>query len=182
MSFFGLREYVISPVLTSNLSGQIYARRRETIQALKSKRPYDRGPISLTTLRSNNVLDTALSGAIAGASLNVSRRGLSGLVPGFFTMGLACTLVQVAWNELQVTRIKIVSRAQGVENPFGQVSPKDERSTSEKLLDNLGRVFPIKRLSDEEYLKRLRAQRERVLKRIKELEDKAESDTSNIGN
>lgn len=97
-------------------------------------------------------------------------------------MGLTCTLVQVVWNELQVTRIKIVSRAQGIENPFGQASSRNERSTSEKILDSLSWIFPIKRLSDEEYLKRLRAQREHVLKRIGELEEKAKSDTSNTAN
>ena len=100
--------------------------------------------------------------------------GLPGVIPGAVTAGLICTLAQFIWNELDVMRIQYVSQSNTIhldrEDP-----PARQRTISEKVMDGLGMVLLVKKISDEVYLQRLFREKEEVEKRLeavrKELQD-----------
>ena len=74
-----LREYAISPALVLSLDTPQYARRRaelgiESPQHIHSYHSAYDSTDELRAIRQNKLLDTALSGAIAGAGLNAWRR------------------------------------------------------------------------------------------------------------
>ncbi|GAB1520308.1 hypothetical protein RhiTH_003382 [Rhizoctonia solani] len=108
-----LREYVVSPALVLSLDTSQYAQRRARL-GITSKQFNDlkyahEHQDELAMIRRDRLLDTGVAGAIAGGGLNFWRRGARAIVPGVLTAGLACTLVQVAVNELAVQRIRYVA-------------------------------------------------------------------------
>lgn len=91
------------------------------------------------------------------------------------TAGLICTLLQFALNETDVLRVKYVhgmdSRptSSGITSPGGVDSSgtsTQARSTGERIFS----MFGFTRLSNEQYLVKLRKEREGHLTRIRELE------------
>ncbi|CAE6483904.1 unnamed protein product [Rhizoctonia solani] len=113
LTFFALREYVVSPALVLSLDTSQYAQRRARL-GITSKQFNDlkyahEHQDELAMIRRDRLLDTGVAGAIAGGGLNFWRRGARAIVPGVLTAGLACTLVQVAVNELAVQRIQYVA-------------------------------------------------------------------------
>ncbi|KDQ12249.1 hypothetical protein BOTBODRAFT_419197 [Botryobasidium botryosum FD-172 SS1] len=172
LTFFGLREYIVSPVLVSTLSTQQYVRRRDQFAGLTP-----RAPITWGEIRSEKLIDTAIASGLAGGALNAWKRGRVGLVPGIVTASLICTLIQYASNELSLARIKLVSKQQAQQVQAPQVVPapllsRDPApSSSQKIMDVLSHVAPIRRLSDEEYLQMMEKKKIEVDKRLHEVGD-----------
>ncbi|KIJ41265.1 hypothetical protein M422DRAFT_780409 [Sphaerobolus stellatus SS14] len=171
--FFATREYVVAPLLVKLLPFPIYERRREWANA-RGEKPDSvyPVPVSFHELRYHKIPDTALAGGMTGALLNVMRRGPAGIIPGVITAGLFSSVIQFIWNEANVIRIKYVSEHKGIQHPFGNDVP--ERTFSENILDGIGKVFPLKRITDEQYLARLVKEREEVLRRMEEVERELE--------
>lgn len=92
------------------------------------------------------------------------------------TGGLLCSSLQFLWNELNVLRIKFVSEKRGIQKPFGENAPKvtEKKTLSESILDSLAVVFPLKKMTHEEYIERLIRQREKVEARIEEVKKELE--------
>jgi hypothetical protein len=184
-----LREYVAGPVLVHTMPWQTYARRRESLLNEKSRQlasaSADR--MSFSEMRSYKLLDTAIAGAGTGSVLNAWRRvlgsahaiscsdrlfdagGPPGILPGAVTAGLICTVAQFIWNELNVMRVRYVSQLTHI----GHDAPP--RTLSERIMDGLGTVLPVKKIPDEVYLQNLLREKEEVEKRLgvvrKELQD-----------
>jgi hypothetical protein len=94
---------------------------------------------------------------------------------------LFCTLGQVLYNEIGVQRIKFISRRYPIPSqpPTPIVSgPADPPMPKRPLLDRMIHAIGISRLSDEEYLTKMRRERAAYLRRIAELEAQLE-DTKN---
>lgn len=105
-------------------------------------------------------------------------------MPGVVTAGLVCTMLQFAYNELGIARIKYVSRklqpppqppasstsTSAVPQPAppapSQADDEPKPSLSERVFTALG----WHKVSDEQYLEKLRLKREMYLHRIAELE------------
>jgi hypothetical protein len=97
--------------------------------------------------------------------------GRRSIVPGAFTAGIACVLLQAAYNELGIQRIKYVGRIsrQPDDSPVQTEAPA-EPSLKTRFLGALG----VRMLSDEELLAKFRREREIHLKKIQELEQELE--------
>ncbi|EIN07246.1 hypothetical protein PUNSTDRAFT_135932 [Punctularia strigosozonata HHB-11173 SS5] len=151
-------------------------------------------------IRTQNLRSTFLSGAATGGIWNSWKRGPPGMIPGMVTGALICTLVQLSYNELQVRRLMFLSsRLQelppaishtpspafdagqaalpSASSSFSSPSP-GKRSFWESTLDTLGKTGMFHRISNEEYLARLKIERDTALQRIEELEAQLAKDHS----
>ncbi|KAH0830619.1 hypothetical protein J3R83DRAFT_2074 [Lanmaoa asiatica] len=143
--------------------------------------------LSWADIRTSRLLDSGLSGGLAGGVLNAWKRGRRGLAPGLTTGALMCTLLQWCFNECNIFRIRYVSAnsvapAQHSSIDAGQsssaelsapvalqstaVGPPLSHSPIDRILSMFGQ-----RISDEKYLERLRMERDSYLRRIAELEE-----------
>lgn len=86
---------------------------------------------------------------------------------------MACVLLQAAYNELGIQRIKYVSKLSQQPGP-NAVTP--EVPTKPSLTTRLLGVLGVRSLSDEELLVKFRRERENYLKKIEELERELEAD------
>ena len=113
--------------------------------------------------------------------------GRVGVLPGLMAGSIICTLLQFAYNEIGVMRVKYVSQTLGdaealpVLQPFKPTLPPTPEVSRGKPSDVVGtrpqsfsdRVFDwfgFHRVADDEYLERLKRQRDAHLIRIAELE------------
>lgn len=107
--------------------------------------------------------------------------GPRAILPGALTAGALCTILQMAYNELGVARLRYISRLNEESSlPLpatgspSHVSPpitqKAAKSFSDKILTTLG----LQPVSDEEYLTKMKKTREMYIKRIVELEAQLE--------
>lgn len=108
--------------------------------------------------------------------------GRSGTVPGLVTGVVMCGLLQWAFNEFDIARITYISRVAhpppvpampAAPTRLIEVSPPSFPDTApeppKSLTDRIFSMFGHK-ISDEEYLNRIKAQRDGHLRRIEELE------------
>jgi len=191
-TFFCIREYAVSPLLVSNLSWKQYETRRIALELGPTAQP----SLSWSDLRTHNLLDTGISGALTGGLLNSFKRGRPGFIPGFFTGALVCTLLQLSYNELGIARVKYVS--QKPRPPVAPAAPASQPSIPPPTLnhtlapepskwwgDRILRVLGFQSLSDEELLVKLKTTRDGHLRRIeileKEAEEKKRGDFSDSG-
>ncbi|KAI0333502.1 hypothetical protein GY45DRAFT_265617 [Cubamyces sp. BRFM 1775] len=168
--FFGLREVLVSPIIRTALHAGGYSQ-----DPSSSGRGDARTPPSWAHLRMHGMLETALSGALTGAIINKWRKG--NVIAGARTAGLLCALVQLGFNEVGVMRIKYVSRKlQEAQRPPDTVTPTPVPVPTEvaepkvSVFDRLMGIIGFRKLSDEEYLKVLKKQRDEALERIAVLE------------
>ncbi|KAG6335846.1 hypothetical protein ID866_3236 [Astraeus odoratus] len=163
VTFFSIREYIVGPVLTLTHPGKQYQSRRRELKNIVDGLPREEQPLSWSDVRTFRLLDSAISGAMAGGILNVWKRGRVGFMPGLGTGALVCTLLQWSANEFNILRISYVSRKTTVSSHMTQ--PPGEESWGDRVFSLFGR-----RVSDGDYLNRLRAERDAHLRRIEELE------------
>ncbi|KAF9500509.1 hypothetical protein BDN71DRAFT_1492845 [Pleurotus eryngii] len=80
-TFFGIREFAISPLLVSSLSTKEYQRRRRSLEPL-SNDIAEQSPVSWGDLRRQKLLDSAVSGALTAGSLRALKTGPKGTLSG----------------------------------------------------------------------------------------------------
>ncbi|KAH8106794.1 hypothetical protein BXZ70DRAFT_915116 [Cristinia sonorae] len=190
-TFFSFREYVVSPQLLLGVKTGQFLRRKAELDAAINGEDYVAEKVGWWDMRAHKLPDTALSGALTGGVLNAWKRGRAGIVPGAITASLVCTFLQLAVNELGITRLKFIQEqlqksqaegdqvvqslptAQQSQSPIAvpqntiQIAPAaPAMPTSERIFG----WFGFQKVSDEDYLRRLKAERETHLKRIAELE------------
>ena len=104
--------------------------------------------------------------------------GRRAILPGALTAGAVCTVLQLAYNELGVLRLKYISRH--TKDPLvGRhlPSPPPIAVVAQKpILERILVAFGMQPLSDEEYLTKLKYTRDIHLKRIKKLEQQLEAE------
>lgn len=108
--------------------------------------------------------------------------GRVGIAPGAITASIMCTFLQLAYNELGIMRLKFISdQLQKGENaldiptplPVAPEQPVVVVVPQEPLKPMSERVFGwfgFEKVSDEDYLAKLKAERDVHLKKIAELE------------
>ncbi|KIO13418.1 hypothetical protein M404DRAFT_12371 [Pisolithus tinctorius Marx 270] len=162
-TFFSIREYIVGPVLTLTHVGNHHTRRKESESAVDGFTGTEPA-LSWSHIRTSRLLDSAISGGIAGGVLNAWKRGKVGLVPGLGTGALLCTLLQWGVNELHIFRIRHVYRTITTMQTVSYQHQEAE-SWGDRILSAFGR-----RVSNDDYLKRLKTERDTYLRRIEELE------------
>ncbi|EKM82431.1 hypothetical protein AGABI1DRAFT_124899 [Agaricus bisporus var. burnettii JB137-S8] len=177
-TFFSLREFVVSPIFVYTLPFEQYERRRREFDIEKTifaTQGVTSGDVNISSTRSNKLLDSAVSGAITGGILKGIKTGTKGILERSAYVGAVCMFLQLAYNEFGIQRLKYISRSNSMETPTlpttGEPS-EDSRSWKEKALGLIG----VRRMSSEEYLERMKLQREQYIKRIKELEREREEE------
>ncbi|KAK7693775.1 hypothetical protein QCA50_003347 [Cerrena zonata] len=184
----GLREYIVSPLLVSGISSGQFLRRKRELDAKREGQKYTPERLDWWSMRSCKLPDSALSGAISGGFLNAWKRGRAGIPSGMTTGALVCTVLQLAYNELGVVRLKYVSKKlQEVEGQSQHVLPVTASSPalpppSEPVpwTERVFTLFGLQKVSDEEYLTRLKGERAAHLQRIAELEKEEERSKSTV--
>ncbi|KAF9014100.1 hypothetical protein BDQ17DRAFT_442287 [Cyathus striatus] len=81
-TFFGLREYIVAPLLVQTAPGVQYARRRRKLGL--EPETEELPPLSRSELRTEKLLDSGLSGLTTGSLLQVLRSMY--LIPGLITL------------------------------------------------------------------------------------------------
>ncbi|KAI0372917.1 hypothetical protein BV20DRAFT_938995, partial [Pilatotrama ljubarskyi] len=172
--FFGIREVVVSPVLRVTLRSSEHAQGA-------SKPESSHAQPTWTQLRTRYLLDSAVSGAFTGAIINKWRKGR--VMAGARTAALICALLQLGYNELGVMRVKYITRKIQETQPRPVAAPvpptvPPEAQGAPKLtaFDRLLSIIGFRKLSDEEYLKTLKKQRDEALARIAVLEKEREKE------
>ncbi|KAF8634088.1 hypothetical protein AX15_001090 [Amanita polypyramis BW_CC] len=186
VTFFGLREYAVSPVLVYTLPWPQYARRRRELLG-----PAEAGtdiistePPSLADRRKHKLLDSGLSGAAAGGILRGWKSGPAAALPGSMAAATVCLVLQYAFNEAGIARLKYVSRYQASVSQSLPTEPSSLSSDqnisltepSPSLMERVVHAIGVRRMTDEEYLQRMKKTREHHLQRIAELEKQLEAE------
>ncbi|KAG9226174.1 hypothetical protein CCMSSC00406_0005085 [Pleurotus cornucopiae] len=163
-TFFGIREFAISPLLVSSLSTKEYQRWRRALEPLSSDIA-EQSPVSWGDLRRQKLLDSAVSGALTAGSLRALKTGPKGILSGAVAGATVCAILQYSYNEIGVQRLKYITRPQSSQSK--PTTPVDDKtSVFERVLSSLG----IDRVPDDKYLIMLKDRREKHLRRIQELE------------
>ena len=184
-------------------SGQ-FARRKAALDAAKAGAVHEVEKLDWWEMRAYMIPDTMISGALTGSVLNAWKRtlytitstrvrlicilhlgGRAGVIPGAATTSVMCTLLQLAYNELGVLRLKFISKKMQaareedvqkrlVESPASQtvVNPEPLVLTAppKPIAERIFGWFGFQRVSDDDFLERLKLEREVHLRRIAELE------------
>ncbi|KAF6763783.1 hypothetical protein DFP72DRAFT_1059831 [Ephemerocybe angulata] len=167
--FFGLREFVVSPVLTYTAPWPQYARRREELgvtkfgsEAASTPSPSSSGDAAVTvdTLRTNKLLDSGISGAATGGLVRGIRSGRAAILPGAAMAGVACVALQYAYNRATMARLRLLAA------PQPEVAGEPQPSFRERMFS----IFGVSQISEEEYIDKLKKTRDLYLKRISDLE------------
>nr|GAT60083.1 predicted protein [Mycena chlorophos] len=153
-TFFTIREYLVTP-----------------IRAQIHDPPSRDAPLSWSELRQHRLVDSGISGLVTGGLLRGLTAGRRVILPAALTVGTASVLLQAAYNEIHVQRIKYVGRRTQTP-PAPVVEPTRKPPLRERLLN----AFGVRTLTDEELLVRYKQERERHLQRIKELEVQLEKE------
>ncbi|KAH0583535.1 hypothetical protein H2248_009162 [Termitomyces sp. 'cryptogamus'] len=166
-SFFALREIVISPLLVNTLPWPQYSRRRHDL-GISHPNDWPTDTPTWSDLRQHNTLDSGLSGAIAGGVLRGWKSGPRAILPGMLTIGAVCTLLQLAYNEATVSRLRYISglKVKAPANEAPAAPAPRSKTASERFLTLIG----VHQVTEEEYLEKMKATRDRHLRRIAELE------------
>ncbi|KAG5649723.1 hypothetical protein H0H81_002367 [Sphagnurus paluster] len=110
------------------------------------------------------------NGALAGGALRGWKSGPRAVLPGALTIGALCTILQMAYNEAGIIRLRFISSSLKVPTPVTASSPK--KPVMERFLDWVG----VHQVTDEEYIAKMKATRAKHLARIAELEEQLAAD------
>jgi hypothetical protein len=102
------------------------------------------------------------------------------MLSGSVSVGAVCMVLQLGYNELGIQRLRYLSQTNSMPTPTLPVTveslsnvPSDgSRCWKEKALWLMG----VRLLSDEEYLERMKLQRDQYVRRIQELERKCQEE------
>ena len=96
--------------------------------------------------------------------------GRRAVLPAALTGGVACALLQLLYNEVQVMRVTYVGQQQR-QNP-STILPKEKSALFPRFL----KLFGLSEYSDEEFLTKLKSQRDGHLAKICKLEEEIEAE------
>ncbi|KAJ7271950.1 hypothetical protein B0H12DRAFT_1215875 [Mycena haematopus] len=164
-TFFTIREYLISPTIrvAVDYSGQ---RRESTHESDNAAPEY----LSWSGLRRHNLLDSGLSGAVTGGILRGLTSGRRTIGRAAITAGMACVLLQAAYNELGIQRIKYLGRL----SQAPETSPVPPETIKSSVASRILGLLGARPLSDEDLLSKYRREKDKHLKKIQELEQELE--------
>jgi len=179
-TFFSIREFGISPILTHVAPWRQYVHRRRELGISNSLDDVDK--LSWSDLRASKLLDSGVAGAVTGGLLRGLKTGRHAIVSGAITASAACILLQYACNELRIARLRYISTLQE-ENKSLITQPSLTPHNGKQVYEPSGSVFQqilkaagLIPVSDEEYLAKLKRTREVYLKRMVELEQQVEEE------
>ncbi|KAJ3531098.1 hypothetical protein NM688_g7621 [Phlebia brevispora] len=168
-TFFSFREYFVTPLLLTCIKSGQFARRKQELelsqtQAKSGKKVVPPERLTWMQMRMEKLPDTAISGAFVGSLFNYWKRGRAGVVRGTIAATVVCSLLQLSYNELRIWRVRYVHQQSTLPLPVTPAEPP--RPLWERTLG----LFGMRKMSDEEYLAKMREKREQALQKIAELE------------
>ncbi|KAG8969292.1 hypothetical protein FRC05_001152 [Tulasnella sp. 425] len=166
-TFFGSREFLFSPLI------------RESFSHVEAIQP--NGSVT------DKVADSAAAGAFTGAILNGIRYGGSRAPSGALAWAFTTSLLQMGYNKVIIsqresqpihqsnpgrsdTPSQLHSQVQEISNPPQFQLPPEPKGTSDRIMDVMTWVAPVKKLSDDEYVTVMRKQQAAIDKRLAELQ------------
>ncbi|WVQ96744.1 hypothetical protein IAU59_003851 [Kwoniella sp. CBS 9459] len=122
LTFFSIREYLVSPLLLSIDLTPSHTRRYNDLLSLSEKQ-LGKLPShshshsqSLTEVRVDRVADSALAGALTGGVLSAAFRGRATFGKAALTSSLIASALQLSVNQLRVFRLKALAKnSEGVD-------------------------------------------------------------------
>lgn len=167
-----------------------YERRRRQLGISSSN---DSEQLTWVEIRTNKLLDTAVSGAAAGGLLRAWRctllpsflvnltnsitAGPRSILPGAVSAAALCTILQLAYNEAAVARLRYVSKLKETgQMPVAPNPPPPDSSERVPVAKRILTALGLIQVSDEEYLLKLKKTRAVYQKRIIELERQLEAE------
>nr|ODO01048.1 hypothetical protein L204_01773 [Cryptococcus depauperatus CBS 7855] len=197
LTFFALREYFVSPLLvaieaTPSHSIRLRQLEEKTLHGEKQDSSlFEADSMSIGQIRTNRLLDSSLAGALAGGGLSSAFRGRATFVKAAFTSALITTALQFSVNQFRAWRLNYLAD-RPVASPLQESSPQVSAYPSssfealksdlpasqnlppalpERIMLNLSKFFPVRKLSNQEYLQTLEKKRTNINKRLREIED-----------
>ncbi|KZV71629.1 hypothetical protein PENSPDRAFT_650492 [Peniophora sp. CONT] len=161
-TFFSVKNYWVEPILAKSKASE--TSQQPVTDA--SELPSWRG------LRTRGLPDVALSGAVTGGLFGWRRYSLArGTLPGALAGAAFCSLVQLSANEVGVQRLRYISRERlRASLPSSEPAPPPPTPNKPFLMRFMG-WLGVKQMTKEEYLKKLRAERDLVWEEILLLEE-----------
>ncbi|KAG8864263.1 hypothetical protein FRB96_006084 [Tulasnella sp. 330] len=151
VAFFGYREYLVVPLLRS--SGLYY----------NSDPTFGRSQD-----RSKNILESAVAGTLTGGTLSlVMSRSPKMVLTGAGAWGVIAPIFQFTYNEISIRRNVFHSAEMERESLSAELD--GPKSASEKIMEFMTWVAPVRKISDQEYLDLMKRQQEAVEKRLEEV-------------
>ncbi|KAG9047573.1 hypothetical protein FS837_001978 [Tulasnella sp. UAMH 9824] len=168
-TFFGSREFLFSPLIRENLSH---------VEAIQPK-----GSVT------DKVADSAAAGAFTGAILNGVRYGRGRVAAGALAWAFTSSLLQMGYNKVIIAQresehvrqvnpghvdapSQLHSQVQELaytHAPQPPLPPAEPKGASDRIMDVMTWVAPVKKLSDDEYVEVMRKQQAAIDKRLAEL-------------
>ncbi|KAG8920240.1 hypothetical protein FRC01_000862 [Tulasnella sp. 417] len=166
-TFFGSREFLFSPLIQENLSH---------VEAIQPN-----GSVM------DKVADSAAAGAFTGAILNGVRYGKGRVAAGAVAWAVTTSLLQMGYNKFAIAQresqpiqqtipghsdapSQLHSQVQALANSPTPQPPVEPRGASDRIMDVMTWVAPVKKLSDDEYVTAMRKQQAAIDKRLAELQ------------
>ncbi|KAF8921070.1 hypothetical protein CPB85DRAFT_301616 [Mucidula mucida] len=119
-------------------------------------------------MRTDSLLDSVASGILTGGGLRGLMAGRTAILSASLTAGILCAVLQLSYNEVHVQRVKYVNKIS--QQP--ESSPSTARWISPRVLKWIG----LTEYTDEEYIAKLKHQRDTHLDRIRQLEEQLEEE------
>ncbi|KAG9000891.1 hypothetical protein FRB94_001531 [Tulasnella sp. JGI-2019a] len=149
VTFFGFREYLVAPLIGS------------------SGLPFS--TFGQTNDRSRNILESAIAGTLTGGTLSlIMSRSPRLVLTGAGAWGVIAPVLQFAYNEASIRRD--ISHSAQVEREALSSGTEEPKNASEKIMEVMTWVAPVKKISDQEYLDLMKKQQDAVEKRLDEVQ------------
>ncbi|KAK4684708.1 hypothetical protein P7C73_g5463, partial [Tremellales sp. Uapishka_1] len=200
LSFFGIREYLVSPLLLSIGATAAHRRRAEVLSWNQFGKLPELGEADdnggIDAVRWNRMWDSALSGGLAGAALSGGLRGRQTIPRAFLTSSLLASLLQFSMNQLRVIRLELLASRNpppvpldpprstpdlttakamvtSMERPQKTIPTTAEAQVSlpGRIMNALSHFLPVNKLSDQEYLEVLEKNKAKVARKLQQIEE-----------
>jgi len=164
--FFGIREWAATPMLRPYLDNTLYGPEAQFVSALSPEAPQP----DWSKMRLYHLPDSAAAGALTGGALNSLRRGRAGIIPGAVTISLAAGVIQYVFNEGHIARVQLVAHEVRT-GRLAELQSAPPKPIQERVLEALSMIAPIRKLSDEEYIRITEKKKAEVEARLKVIDE-----------
>ncbi|WVQ65863.1 uncharacterized protein L199_004041 [Kwoniella botswanensis] len=126
LTFFSIREYLVSPLLLSIELTPSHSRRLSLLQHGEGGlSEVQRGKLpSLSEVRWDRVSDSAIAGGLTGGVLSAAFRGRATFVKAGITSSLIASILQLSINQARVIRLKTLAKRQSTSTITSPPSPQ----------------------------------------------------------
>ena len=119
-------------------------------------------------------------------SLTTSIAGSAAILPGAVTAATICVLLQYAVNEARIARLRYISQQDRTSTFQLPVDPSLQHISatepSPTIMQRITHAMGIRKMTEDEYLERMKKTRDHHIRRIAELERRLEEERGDVKN